>query len=80
MTEISGVGALLILNMVGTYRRFAISRLMHVFVKNKALFERSMTAILNLDFENIVVSHGEPLLKNAKTKLKEALAERGYNL
>ncbi len=80
MTQITGLGALVLLNIFGTYRRFAISRLMHMFVKDQQAFGDSIRSLMNLDFENLIVGHGEPVLKNAKSRLAEAFLERGFKL
>lgn len=77
LQDARGVGAYIILNMFGTYRRFAMSKLFARFVTNKFAFEKSMTAILNTGFENIVVSHGQSVKADASVLLS-LVRERGF--
>lgn len=72
-----GLGSWIILNMFGTYDRFAVSRLYINSVRDKKAFTQSIQEIFTHDFERIVVSHGEPIETNGKALLKTALAERG---
>ena len=67
----------LIYRVFGTFNRPASSRLLYFLVKDKQLFRESMQKILQLDFNRIVMAHGEILSENAKEILKAALAERG---
>jgi hypothetical protein len=45
--------------MFGTYNKFGVSRFYLNYVKDKAAFQKSMEKILSLDFDNIIVSHGD---------------------
>lgn len=73
-----GFGSWLILNMFGTYNKLGVSRFYISYVQNKADFQKSMQKILPLDFDNIIVSHGDNYMSGAKEVLKKALAERGF--
>ncbi|MCB0376985.1 MAG: hypothetical protein KDD33_00705 [Bdellovibrionales bacterium] len=79
MQESKGVGTWIILNLFGTYRRFAISKLFAGAIKDKEAFKKSMDLILQLDFDNLVMSHGLSIEGRAKDRLVEALKERGLN-
>lgn len=72
-----GFGSWLILNMFGTYNKFGVSRFYLNLVKDKEAFQKSMQKILSLDFDNIIVSHGENYMSGAKEALRKSLAERG---
>jgi hypothetical protein len=80
LTESRGVGAWLILSLFGTYRRFGVSRLFLKRVRDRRAFEASLARIAALDFENLVPSHGQPVLGGARARFLEALRERGIRL
>lgn len=54
------------------------SRMFRFMVKDRAAFEVSLKNILDLDFERIVVGHGEPIETNAKETLSGIFRELGY--
>jgi hypothetical protein len=57
-------------------RLFGISALFRLFVlRDKDAFKRSLNTLLALDFERLVVAHFEPIEKNAKRIVEQALRE-----
>jgi hypothetical protein len=74
----TGPAAWIWLTLFGTYKRFAMSRLFLAGVKNKTEFKNSMNELLKLDFDRLVVSHGETVEAGAKELIRSALKERGY--
>lgn len=76
LTDAKGIGAWVILNLFGTYRRFGISSFYLRAVKDRGAFEASLREIAKLDFDKIVVAHGKPVLKNARDLFDRALRER----
>ncbi len=72
-----GLGAWIILNMFGTYRRFGVSKFFLKMVKDRPAFERSIENLFKHEFENIIVGHGDGVFGNGKEKLRIALNERG---
>lgn len=72
-----GFWSWVILNLFGTYDRFAVSRLFMRWVEGKEAFTQSMREIMKYDFDRIIMSHGSPVEKNGKNLLRAALAERG---
>lgn len=80
MTKASGLGAWIILHLFGTYRRFAVSRFFQKRITDKEAFEKSLRKVFDYDFENILLTHGENLMGDAKNKLAQALKERGYQV
>lgn len=76
MQDVKGIGPWIILNMFGTYKRFAVSKFFMRYTKDKAAFERSIGEIFAFDFENIILSHGANVIGNAKSKFSQALLER----
>lgn len=80
LTEARGLGAWLILNIFGTYRRLAMSKLYLKGIIDKPAFEKSLSQIFLYDFENIIINHGQNITTNAREKLLLALKERNLNL
>jgi hypothetical protein len=80
MTKISGIGPFIILNLFGTYRRFAVSKFFLKFLEDKKAFEASLGEIFSYDFDNIILSHGENVIGDAKEKLAAACRERGFTV
>lgn len=76
VTSPQGLGAWIILNLFGTYKKFAMSRLWLRVIKDKNLLRKSLNKLLELDFENIVVSHGDDVRGGAKELFIKALQER----
>lgn len=76
MVDTIGLGAWIIQSLFGTYRRFAVSKFFARFITDKNAFEKSLSNVFNFDFENIIVSHGNNIIGNAKPLLKQALGER----
>lgn len=59
-------------------RLVGISLLFRLLVRDKESFARSMRNLLQWDFQQIVVAHGEPITADAKAIFVRALRERGY--
>jgi hypothetical protein len=76
--EPRGMGAWLILNLFGTYRRLGVSRLFVRAVKDRAAFLESIKQIAALDFAHVAPAHGGVVSEGGKEKLLAALRERGY--
>jgi hypothetical protein len=54
---------------------FGISAFFRLFMlRDKAAFKNSLNALLALDFERLVVAHSEPIEKDAKRVVEEALS------
>ncbi len=64
----------LILRMVGAHRRLGQSRALRFATKDRAAAAESVRQILALDFERLVMAHGEIIESDAKARLEEALA------
>ena len=56
-----------------------MSRLFRFCIKDRAAFTESMRAIAALDFERIVVAHGDPIVDNANSTFNELLAMHGLS-
>lgn len=76
LVRASGLGAWIILNLFGTYRKFGVSKFYAKFVSDKAVFEKSLGRLLAFEFENIVMSHGDVVKGGGKALLLQALRER----
>jgi hypothetical protein len=66
------------LRMMGTYKRFGVSRLQSRFMKDKDAFEGSMREILKWNFENIAMGHGDLVVGHGRERFALALRERGF--
>jgi hypothetical protein len=66
----------ILLRAFGTYKRFNISRMLLSYVKDKDQFRQSMRQLMQWNFENIIMAHGELVLGGAKEKLAQALRSR----
>jgi hypothetical protein len=67
----------LIYKLMGTFNRPAVSRLIGFLCKDKATLKKDLKRICDLDFENLVMAHGEVINGNAKEIFVNALKERG---
>jgi len=76
MNDAEGVGTWIILNMFGTWRRFAVSKFFLKSLKDKPALERSLTKLFSHDFDNVLMAHGAPLLGGGREALLKAFAER----
>lgn len=74
----SGLGAWIILSLFGTYRKFAVSRFLLKFVKDKEAFSESLADLIKFDFESVVMTHGQPVTGNGRMLLLKAMQERGF--
>jgi hypothetical protein len=59
-------------------RLHGISGFFKMLICDKAAFERSMTAVLDLDFDRMIVAHVEAVEKDAKALLEQALRDQGF--
>ncbi|MES2963935.1 MAG: DUF4336 domain-containing protein [Bdellovibrionota bacterium] len=73
-----GWAAPLMLRLLGTYKRFGVSRVQARFMKDRDAFERSVKDVLKWNFETIAMGHGELLVGHGRDRLEAALRERGY--
>lgn len=73
-----GWGAWLILNIFGTYKRFAASKLFLKYVKDRAAFQSSLERLGAMDFRHVVPAHGEVVRDQGKQKFRAALREHGF--
>jgi hypothetical protein len=58
-------------------RLFGISAFFRLMIRDQEAFARSLKKVLEWDFEQIVVGHGEPMQENAKTIFAQSLRGRG---
>jgi hypothetical protein len=80
LTHPQGIGAWIILHLMGTYQKFAISKLVIKMIKDHVAFQKSIANIFSYDFENIVVSHGEIISGNGKEILRQAFLKHGIKV
>ena len=73
-----GLGARVIQGMLGTYKKFAISRLWNFFMKDKTMFSEAIQNILKWDFDQVIMAHGEVLTENGHERLRQSAQQRGY--
>lgn len=80
MKNVRGIGAWIILHLFGTYQKLAVSKFFMRFVDDRVAFEQSLKEVMALDFDNVIMSHGENIIGDGKVKLLFALRERGLLL
>jgi hypothetical protein len=74
--EISGWPRFFVRQVMRLPRLFGISSFYRLFViRDKEAFARSMSALLALDFERLVVAHWQPIDKDAKRGVEKASRE-----
>jgi hypothetical protein len=56
-------------------RLFGISVLFRMTIRDREAFKRSMKALLQWNFDCLVMAHREPLDKNAKPAVEQALRD-----
>lgn len=64
------------LRLLGTYKKFGVSRIVKRFLVDKEAFLTSTKKLLSWDFEQIAMAHGDLITANGKFKLMESLRER----
>lgn len=72
--EPSGWLTPLVLRAVGAHRRLAQSRALRLMVKDRAAAAASARRVVALDFDRLVMAHGEVVETNARAELEAALA------
>ena len=65
----------LFLSIMGGYGHFGPSRLARSFMKDKPAVRAGIDQILELDFDRVIVTHGEVLESGGKDALREAFAK-----
>ncbi|MES2802503.1 MAG: DUF4336 domain-containing protein [Bdellovibrionota bacterium] len=71
-----GLLSWMMLHLFGTWNRPAVSRLFKSSIKDKKEFRVSAVKLLGLDFETLIMAHGNIITENAKGILLNALRER----
>jgi len=56
----------------GAHRRFAFSRIIKMFVRDKILFGKSLKTVMHWDFDRILMSHGEIISSGGKAMMQDA--------
>jgi hypothetical protein len=59
-------------------RLFGISAFFRLMISDRPAFEHSVNALLDLDFEKLVVAHWEPLLSEGKPAVEQTLRDFGF--
>lgn len=67
----------LIFKIMGSFNKPAVSRLLKLLTKDKVQFQKDLMRILDLDFDRIVMAHGEIVESGGKKLFTSALKERG---
>ncbi|MGJ8723406.1 MAG: hypothetical protein ACSHYB_02525 [Roseibacillus sp.] len=57
-----------------------MSRLLKLCIKDREAFTHSLQQIADLDFEHIIVAHGDPILTDAKSKFIQAISQAGFQV
>lgn len=64
----------------GSKSPLANTRLFRFFIRDSKAFGKSIQKILSLDFEILVMGHGEPILEGGQQKLQAVFRENGYDV
>jgi hypothetical protein len=67
----------IMMSMMGGYGHFGPSRLARSFMKDKAAVKAGVERILELDFDRVVVAHGEVLETGGREALRESFSKVG---
>ncbi len=79
MTHPKGWAAPIMLRIVGTYKKFGVSRLTMSIVKDRTAFQNSVKSILNWNFDQIVMAHGDVVTSDGKNNFIQAFKNKGYS-
>jgi len=71
-TETHGWARFFVRHIMRLPRLFGISVLFRMTIRDREAFKRSMKALLQWDFDHLVVAHREPLDKDAKPTVEQA--------
>jgi hypothetical protein len=72
------IGVRLITHMTGVYNKLAVSRLVNFFMNDRGVYTRSVQNLLQWDFDQIVMSHGDILKTGGREKFRRALKEKNF--
>lgn len=75
LLDARGLGAWLILNLFGTYRRFGVSRLFWLEVKDRKATEASLQSLMDLNFDALLMAHGKAIHSGAYALVQKQLAQ-----
>ena len=74
--DIQGWPRFFVRHLMRLPRLFGVSAFFHLFaVRDKEAFRHSVNALLDLDFERLVVAHSEPVDEEAKRAVEQALRD-----
>lgn len=77
LEDATGAGAWFFLNLFGTWRRLAVSKLFVKQIDDRAAFRASVAQLMAFEFDHLVPAHGAVVSSEAKSRLGAALRERG---
>ena len=77
VVDAEGLMARVMFGLFGTWRRFAVSRLFLMLVKDRAALRASLKALLAEEFESVATGHGALVIGDGKRRFVAALRERG---
>ena len=73
VSRVRGVLTNIAFSLYGINKKLGMSRLFKFAIKDKAKFSQAIDPILELDFTQVLINHGENITDEAKPKLIEAL-------
>ncbi|WP_170319727.1 DUF4336 domain-containing protein [Polyangium spumosum] len=68
-----GLGTKFVLTLMGTRGKLARSRAWSLITKDKAAWKASVREVLALDFEKMIMAHGDVVADDAKARVSEVL-------
>ena len=72
--DTKGLVTHMVMRMAGVWRRLTQSRMIRLFVKDRAAAGASVRNMLHWDFERVIMAHGEIVEKDARKVMPQALA------
>lgn len=79
LVNAKGLGAWVILNIFGTYKKLGISRFFLKFAEDKTAFKNSLKNVMLRPFKNLIVCHGDNIIGNAHDAVQKCIKERGLS-
>lgn len=76
--DLRGWARMFVRHVMRLPRLIGMSAFFRLTIKDRSAFVESVKRILDWDFDRIVVGHGEPISRDAKAVLRDALHEAGF--
>jgi len=72
--NVKGIWSNIFFKLYGAHGKFGPTHLMKFIIKDKVAFSQSIKTILNYDFDKVIVSHGELITRDGKSRFNKAFS------